>query len=252
MRLHSWLKIAVALAAAALGAPPAFAARDNHRAPPRQWHAGHREARPSGAGGGGMVWYRIGSIDEVNGTTGVAHARAHDVQRHVQTAVGEFSRPIAAAGGSWNGYTWIDQTTYLETATKDALDRMLFIESERMANCLYHPDDCESERTVIISELHGGENDPDQFLDQEVIATAFKAHPYRNPVIGWMSDLENMRVEDAREFYQRWYTPNNAVLVVVGDVSPEQVIALGETFRRFRLAPAAGAQAAGGAAAARP
>ena len=74
---------------------------------------------------------------------------------------------IEQFGGSWNGYTWIDQTTYLETATRDALDRMLFIEAERMANCLYHPDDCESERTVIISELQGGENDPDQLLDQE-------------------------------------------------------------------------------------
>ena len=84
---------------------------------------------------------------------------------------------IEQFGGSWNGYTWIDQTTYLETATRDALDRMLFIEAERMANGLYHPDDCESERTVIISELQGGENDPDQLLDQELTATAFKAHP---------------------------------------------------------------------------
>ena len=99
---------------------------------------------------------------------------------------------IEQFGGSWNGYTWIDQTTYLETATRDALDRMLFIESERMANCLYHPDDCESERTVIISELQGGENDPDQLLDQELTATAFKAHPYRHPTIGWLSDLQTM------------------------------------------------------------
>ena len=78
---------------------------------------------------------------------------------------------IEQFGGSWNGYTWIDQTTYLETATRDALDRMLFIESERMARCLYDPEDCESERTVIISELQGGENDPDQLLDQELTAT---------------------------------------------------------------------------------
>ena len=98
---------------------------------------------------------------------------------------------IEQFGGSWNGYTWIDQTTYLETATRDALDRMLFIESERMASCLYHPDDCESERTVIISELQGGENDPDQLLDQELTATAFKAHPYRHPTIGWLSDLRD-------------------------------------------------------------
>ena len=102
---------------------------------------------------------------------------------------------IEQFGGSWNGYTWIDQTTYLETATRDALDRMLFIESERMASCLYHPDDCESERTVIISELQGGENDPDQLLDQELTATAFKAHPYRHPTIGWLSGSAD---DDAR------------------------------------------------------
>ncbi len=77
---------------------------------------------------------------------------------------------IEKFGGSWNGYTWIDQTTYLETASKDALDRMLFIEAERMDACLYDPADCESERTVIISELQGGENDPEQLLDTEVTA----------------------------------------------------------------------------------
>ncbi len=86
----------------------------------------------------------------------------------------------------WNGYTWIDQTTYLETAGRDALDQLLFIEAERMANGLYEPEDCESERTVIISELQGGENDPDQLLDTEVTATAFRAHTYRHPTIGWL------------------------------------------------------------------
>ena len=101
---------------------------------------------------------------------------------------------------------------------------MLFIESERMANCLYHPDDCESERTVIISELHGGENDPDQFLDQEVVATAFKAHPYRHPTIGWLSDLETMTRDDLYGYYRRYYIPNNATLVVVGDVDTDEAL----------------------------
>src|SRR5881409_825558 len=125
---------------------------------------------------------------------------------------------IEQFGGSWNGYTWIDQTTYLETATRDALDRMLFIEAERMARCLYHPDDCESERTVIISELQGGENDPDQLLDQEVTATAFKAHTYQHPTIGRLSDLQTMTRDDLYGYYRRYYVPNNATLVVVGDV----------------------------------
>ena len=83
-----------------------------------------------------------------------------------------------------------------------------------MVNCLYHADDCESERTVIISELQGGENDPDQLLDQELTATAFKAHPYRNPTIGWLSDLEAMSRDDLYGYYRRYYIPNNATLVL--------------------------------------
>jgi zinc protease len=132
---------------------------------------------------------------------------------------------IEQFGGSWNGYTFIDQTTYLETASRDALDRMLFIEAERMVNCLYDPDDCESERSVIISELQGGENDPDQLLDQELTATAFKAHPYRHPTIGWISDLEAMSRDDLYDYYRRHYAPNNATLVVVGDVDAGEAFA---------------------------
>src|SRR5256712_1430437 len=101
---------------------------------------------------------------------------------------------------------------------------MLFIESERMANCLYHPDDCESERTVIISELQGGENDPDQLLDQELTATAYKAHPYRHPTIGWLTDLETMTRDDLYGYYRRFYVPNNATLVVVGNVDTEATL----------------------------
>jgi zinc protease len=144
---------------------------------------------------------------------------------------------IEQYGGSWNGYTWIDQTTYLETATRDALGRMLFIESERMANCLYHPDDCESERTVIISELEGGENDPDQLLDQELTATAFKAHTYRHPTIGWIADLQTMNRDDLYGYYRRYYIPNNATLVIVGDVETDA--ALRQVDRYFGSIPPA-------------
>src|SRR5437763_4421439 len=113
---------------------------------------------------------------------------------------------------------------------------MLFIESERMANCLYDPDDCESERTVIISELQGGENDPDTLLDQEVTATAFKAHPYRHPTIGWLPDLQAMSREDLFGYYRRFYVPNNATLVIVGDVDTEE--ALGRVEHHFGAIPA--------------
>jgi zinc protease len=170
-------------------------------------------------------WYKVGSKDERPGLTGVSHWVEHmNFKGTTNIPRDQVKGIIEQFGGSWNGYTWIDQTTYLETASRDALDRMLFIESERMARCLYHPDDCESERTVIISELHGGENDPDQLLDQEVTATAFKAHPYRHPTIGWLSDLQSMTREDLFGYYRRYYIPNNATLVVVGDIETDDVL----------------------------
>jgi zinc protease len=170
-------------------------------------------------------WYKVGSKDERPGLTGVSHWVEHmNFKGTTNIPRDQVKGIIEQFGGSWNGYTWIDQTTYLETATKDALDRMLFIEAERMANCLYHPDDCESERTVIISELQGGENDPDQLLDQELTATAFKAHPYGHPTIGWLSDLQAMTRDDLYGYYRRYYVPNNATLVIVGDVDPDDAL----------------------------
>ncbi len=172
-------------------------------------------------------WYKVGSKDEGPGLTGISHWVEHmNFKGTTNIPRDQVKGIIERFGGSWNGYTWIDQTTYLETATKDALDRMLFIESERMARCLYHPDDCESERTVIISELQGGENDPDQLLDQEVTATAFKAHAYRHPTIGWLSDLQTMTRDDLYGYYRRHYIPNNATLVIVGDVDGAEALRL--------------------------
>ena len=164
-------------------------------------------------------WYRVGSKDEATGQTGVSHWVEHmNFKGTTNIPRDKVKGIIEQFGGYWNGYTWIDQTAYTETATRDALDRMLFIEAERMANCLYDPADCESERTVIISELQGGENDPDMLLDQELTATAFKAHPYRNPTIGWLSDLQTMTRDDLYGYYRRFYVPDNATLVIVGDV----------------------------------
>ena len=164
-------------------------------------------------------WYRVGSKDETAGQTGISHWVEHmNFKGTTNIPRDKVKGIIEQFGGYWNGYTWIDQTTYTETATRDALDRMLFIEAERMANCLYDPADCESERTVIISELQGGENDPDTLLDQELTATAFTAHPYRHPTIGWLSDLQTMTRDDLYGYYRRFYVPNNATLVIVGDV----------------------------------
>ena len=142
-------------------------------------------------------WYKVGSKDEVTGLTGVSHWVEHmNFKGTTNIPRDQVKGIIEKFGGSWNGYTWIDQTTYMETASTAGLDRMLFIEAERMANCLYDPEDCESERTVIISELQGSENDPDTLLEQEVIAAAYKVHPYRHPTIGWLSDLQTMTRDD--------------------------------------------------------
>jgi zinc protease len=170
-------------------------------------------------------WYTVGSRDEVPGLTGVSHWVEHMNFKGTTNIPREKVKGIIEEfGGSWNGYTWIDQTTYLETATRDALDRMLFIEAERMANGLYEPDEVESERTVIISELEGGENDPDQLLEMEVNAAAFKAHSYGHPTIGWLSDLQRMSRADLYGYYRKYYVPGNATLVVVGDVDPDDVL----------------------------
>jgi zinc protease len=183
-------------------------------------------------------WYRVGSRDEATGMTGVSHWVEHmNFKGTTNIPRDEMKGIVERFGGMWNGYTWIDQTTYLETAGRAALDQMLFIEAERMSSGLYEPAECESERTVIISELQGGENDPDQLLDIEVTATAFRTHPYGHPTIGWLDDLRSMTRDDLYGHYRRFYVPGNATLVVVGDVQTEDVIRRVE--RHFGGIPAA-------------
>ena len=174
-------------------------------------------------------WYRVGSADEETGLTGVSHWVEHmNFKGTINIPREQMKGIVERFGGMWNGYTWIDQTTYLETAGRAALDQMLFIEAERMAYGLYEPAECESERTVIISELQGGDNDPDQLLDTEVTATAFRAHPYGHPTIGWLEDLRSMTRDNLYEYYRRFYIPNNATLVVVGDVDASDVMTRAE------------------------
>ncbi|MEP6915607.1 MAG: pitrilysin family protein [Acidobacteriota bacterium] len=170
-------------------------------------------------------WYRVGSRDEGLGRTGISHWVEHMNFKGTTNIPREQMKGIVERfGGMWNGYTWIDETTYMETAGRAALDQMLFIESERMSNSLFDPDECESERTVIISELQGGENDPEQLLDTEVTASAFRAHPYGHPTIGWLGDLQSMTRDDLYGHYRRYYVPNNATLAVVGDVDADEVL----------------------------
>ena len=170
-------------------------------------------------------WYHVGSGDEPAGLSGVSHWVEHMNFKGTRNIPRDrIKGVIERCGGMWNGYTWIDQTTYLETASAAALDQLLFLEAERMTRSLFEPHECEAERTVIISELQGGENDPEQLLDTEVTATAFRVHPYGHPTIGWLQDLQAMGRDDLSGHYRRHYHPGNATLVIVGDVDADDVM----------------------------
>ena len=172
-----------------------------------------------------QVWYRAGSTDEFNGTTGVAHALEHMMFKGTKDVpAGEFSRRIAAAGGRENAFTARDHTAYFQTLQKDRLELALKLEADRMANLTLSADEYSREIQVVMEERRlRTEDNPQSRLYEGMMATAFMEHPYRRPVIGWMNDLESMTVEDVRDWYHRWYAPNNATLVVAGDVDPAQV-----------------------------
>ena len=182
-------------------------------------------------------WYKVGSKDERPGLTGASHWVEHmNFKGTVNIPRDEMKGLVERFGGTWNGYTWIDQTAYLETAPRAALDRLVFLEAERMHHGIYDPGECESERTVIISELQGGDNDPEQLLDTEVTAAVFRAHPYGHPTIGWLPDLRRMSRDELYAYYRQYYVPNNATLVIVGDVDEDQALQVAEA--RFRSIPA--------------
>src|SRR4030095_8975609 len=180
-----------------------------------------------------MVWYRAGSMDEVNGSTGVAHVLEHMMFKGTkEMAPGEFSRTIARAGGRENAFTTKDSTVYHEQLHKSQLLLALRLEADRMANLLLSEEQFAREIKVVMEERRlRTEDQPKASLYETFMATAFEVHPYRTPVVGWMTDLESMRVEDARDWHRRWYAPNNATLVVVGDVSAAEVFA--EAERQF-------------------
>jgi zinc protease len=179
-----------------------------------------------------MVWYRIGSVDEVNGATGVAHVLEHMMFKGTkEVPSGEFSRIIAGAGGRENAFTGRDYTGYFQTLHKSQLPLALRLEADRMANIVLSEEEFRREARVVMEERRWRTDDrPRALVYERLMATALMAHPYRHPVIGWMSDIENMRVEYARAFYETWYSPNNAILVIVGDVKPEEVFTLAEQY----------------------
>ncbi|MDD5240336.1 MAG: pitrilysin family protein [Sulfuricella sp.] len=179
-----------------------------------------------------QVWYRVGSMDELNGTTGVAHVLEHMMFKGTKAVpAGEFSKQIAVAGGRENAFTSRDHTAYFQQLQKSKLELSLKLESDRMHNLVLLPKEFAKEIKVVMEERRLRTDDKPQALVYETLmATAYQAHPYHHPIIGWMNDLENMSADDARNWYHQWYAPNNATLVVVGDIQPEAVLKLAQHY----------------------
>ncbi len=174
-----------------------------------------------------QVWYRAGSMDEAPGTTGVAHVLEHMMFKGTRRlGPEEFSRLVAEAGGRENAFTSTDYTAYHQQVHRDRLPLMMRLEADRMANLVIRSEEFAREIKVVMEERRWRYEDrPRSLLYESLLATAFAAHPYKWPVIGWMQDLQNMTWRDALAWYRQWYAPNNAIVVVVGDVEPEQVFA---------------------------
>jgi zinc protease len=171
------------------------------------------------------VWYRVGSRNEVPGITGIAHWAEHMLFKgSAGFPKGEIDKQIARDGGMMNGFTWLDFTTFFETLPADRADLALRVESDRMVNSLFDPKEVELERTVIMSERQGAENDPTFLLSEEVVGTAFRVHPYHHDTIGDMCDLETISHVDLWRHYQTHYGPDNAVVVAVGDFEALRMI----------------------------
>ncbi|HEX5464773.1 MAG TPA: pitrilysin family protein [Burkholderiales bacterium] len=174
-----------------------------------------------------LLCYRVGSMDEFNGTTGVAHALEHMMFKGTpDVPAGQFSRLISAAGGRENAFTGKDATCYFEILQKSKLPLALKLEADRMTHLTLAASDFAEEIKVVMEERRMRTGDqPHALVYEHLMAAAFMANPYRRPVIGWMNDLENMRIQDVRHFYHEWYAPDNAVLVIVGDFKPDDAFA---------------------------
>ena len=179
-----------------------------------------------------QVWYRAGSLDEVNGKTGVAHVLEHMMFKGTKKIkAGEFSRLVAKAGGKENAFTGADYTCYFQQLEKSNLELSFKLEADRMSNLNFDDAEFLKEIQVVMEERRlRTEDNPSSLLNESLMATAFMSSPYRHPVVGWMNDLQNMTASDARDWYRSWYKPNNATVVITGDVDAKQVLASVEKY----------------------
>lgn len=178
-----------------------------------------------------MVWYRIGAADEAPGHSGIAHFFEHLMfQGTDDLAPGEFSATVEAQGGNDNAFTSYDYTAYFQRVATDRLDLMMQMEADRMRDLTLSEEDVVTERQVIVEERgQRTDSDPGALLNEQMAAAQFMNHPYGRPVIGWMHEIKALTREDALAFYRANYAPNNAIVVVAGDVTPDQALKLAET-----------------------
>ena len=179
-----------------------------------------------------QIWYKVGSSYEHTGITGISHALEHMMFKGTSAhPAGEFSRIISENGGNENAFTGDDYTAYFQTLEKSRLPISFELEADRMQNLLLAKKDFAREIEVVMEERRmRTEDNPQAYLNEVAMATAFQTSPYRNPTIGWMSDLKNMKAEQLKDWYHEWYEPNNATLVVAGDVDPKQVYQLAKKY----------------------
>ncbi|HID00842.1 MAG TPA: insulinase family protein [Piscirickettsiaceae bacterium] len=179
-----------------------------------------------------MVWYRVGANYELNGITGISHVLEHMMFKGTEKlAPGEFSRRVARLGGQENAFTSRDYTAYFQTVGKQHLAQVMALEAERMRHLKLAEDQFQKERNVVLEERRWRvEDNPEARLFELFRAQAFVNSPMRHPVIGWRTDIEALTLADLADWYKRWYAPNNAILVVVGDVQADEVVALAKQY----------------------
>jgi zinc protease len=179
-----------------------------------------------------MVWYKVGSIDEPKGLTGISHALEHMMFKGTKNhGPNEMSRIIAENGGRENAFTSSDYTAYFQQLEKSRLPIALELEADRMQNLTLDAEEFKKEIQVVMEERRLRTDDkPESLTYEKMLSVAYEKHPYHHPVIGWMDDLRKLKVKDVRDWYQRYYRPNNATLVVVGDVKPADVVELAKKY----------------------
>jgi zinc protease len=179
-----------------------------------------------------QVWYKVGASYEPEGKTGISHMLEHMMFKGTKKhPPGEFSRIMAANGASENAFTGYDYTAYFQTIEKSRLPLSFELEADRMRNVVFIEKEFQKERQVVLEERRTRTEDkPISLMYEHFVATAYQNSPYHHPVIGWMSDIKNYTLDDLKVWYQRWYAPNNATVVVVGDVEPQAVLALAKKY----------------------